>query len=222
MSEQPIIAAQPRERAGKGAARATRRAGMVPAVVYGDKKEPELIQLPFNELLKTVNKGGFMSTVFQIEMDGKQTRVIPKDLQLDPVKDMPIHVDFMRIRADAKIAVEIVVEFQNEEECLGLKRGGALNIVRHAVELLVPANAIPEKLELDLTNFDIGDSVHISEIVLPDNCTPTITDRDFTIVTITGRGIAEEDEDAEDAVEGEEGAAAADGEEAAEAEGGED
>ena len=202
MSEQQIIAAKPRERAGKGAARATRRAGMVPAVLYGDKKEPELIQLSFNDLLKTINKGGFLSTVFQIDIDGKQTRALPKDLQLDPVKDMPIHVDFMRIRADAKIAVEIVVEFLNEEECPGLKRGGALNVVRHTVEMLVPANAIPDKLELDLTGLDIGDSAHISDVLLPEGCVPTITDRDFTIVTVSGKGLGADKD--EEGVEGEE------------------
>lgn len=200
MSDTPVIGAETRDRAGKGAARSTRREGNVPGVIYGDNKDPELIKLSFNSLNNTVNRGGFMKTVYDLEVDGKKTRVIPKDLQLDPVMDRPIHVDFMRVRADTKVAVNVPVTYEGEEECPGLVRGGVLNVVRHDVELLVPANAIPETIIADLTVLDIGDSVRISEIKLPANCTPTITDRDFIVVTIAAPTIEAEPEE----VEGEE------------------
>jgi len=200
MSDTPVISAETRDRAGKGAARSTRREGNVPGVIYGDNKDPQLIKLAFHTLNNTVNRGGFMKTVFDLDMDGKKTRVIPKDLQVDPVMDHPIHVDFMRVRADTQVAVNVPVAYAGEEECPGLVRGGVLNVVRFEVELLVPANAIPETIIADLTVLDIGDSVRISDIKLPDNCKPTIIDRDFIVVTIAAPTIEAEPED-EDGVE---------------------
>ena len=182
------IEATARPRAGKGAARAVRRQGKVPAVIYGDKKPPETIALDGNELKKLYQSGIFLSTIYEIAVDGAKQRVLPRDLQLDPVKDHIIHVDFLRVGRGSSVTVEVPVEFVNEEASPGLKRGGALSIVRHAVELQCPADAIPERLAVDLTGIDIGDSIHISAITLPANVVPTITDRDFTIATITGKG----------------------------------
>jgi large subunit ribosomal protein L25 len=192
----------------------------VPAVIYGDKKPPETIALDANELKKLYQSGGFLSTVYEITVDGSKQRVLPRDLQLDPVKDHIVHVDFLRIGRGASVTVEVSVEFINDDTCPGLKRGGVLNIVRHAVELQCPADAIPDHLTVDLASFDIGDSINISAITLPANVTPTITDRDFTIATIAG-AMAEEPEAGEEA-EGEapagEAEAAAGGEEGGEKE----
>ena len=200
------IEATARPRAGKGAARAVRRAGKVPAVIYGDKKEPQTIALDFPALVKLLNKGGFMSHVFDIKVDGQSNRVLPRDIQFDPVKDLPIHVDFQRVSGDGSIRVSVPVHFLNEETCPGLKRGGVLNVVRHEVEVNCPADEIPEFFEIDLAKVDIGDSLHISAVTLPPGVTPTITDRDFTIATLAGssssrssadgeEGEAEEDDD---------------------------
>jgi large subunit ribosomal protein L25 len=197
------IQATARPRAGKGAARAVRREGRIPAVIYGDKQEPETIALDANEMKKLYLAGGFLSTVFQVKVDGKANRVLPRDVQLDPIRDFIIHVDFLRIAQGASVTVEVAVTFINEEASPGLKRGGALNVVRHEVELECPADAIPEELIADLTGLDIGDSVHISSIKLPANVTPTITDRDFTIATITGQMAEDAEPEAEDAAGGE-------------------
>ncbi|MGI9385513.1 MAG: 50S ribosomal protein L25/general stress protein Ctc [Methyloligellaceae bacterium] len=221
MAETIELKAAARERIGKGAAREVRRQGRVPAVVYGEKKTPEKISLESRELWQQVKTGTFLSTVFTIDLDGSKTRVIPRDLQLDPVRDFPVHVDFLRLGEGASITVEVPVNFLNEEDSPGLKRGGVLNIVRHAIEVLCPVDAIPERIEADLTGLEIGDSIHISAITLPDGVEPTITDRDFTVATIAGRAAEEEpevDEDAEllegeELPEGEEGEAEA-GEEA--------
>ena len=214
------IEATARPRAGKGAARAVRREGKVPAVIYGDKKPPETIALDANELKKIHQSGGFLSTVYEITVDGAKQRVLPRDLQLDPVKDHIVHVDFLRIGRGASVTVEVAVEFINDETCPGLKRGGVLNIVRHAVELQCPADAIPDHLIVDLASFDIGDSINISAVTLPANVTPTITDRDFTIATIAGAMAEEpaEGEEAEEEAPAGEAEAAADGEEGGETE----
>jgi large subunit ribosomal protein L25 len=180
------IEATARPRAGKGAARAVRREGRIPAVIYGDKKEPMTIALDQPELIKLLNKGGFLSSVFDIKIDGKANRVLPRDIQFDPVKDFPIHVDFQRVPGDGTIRVSVPVQFLNEETCPGLKRGGVLNIVRHEVEVNCPADTIPTHFEVDLETVDIGDSIHISAIKLPNGVTPTITDRDFTVATLAG------------------------------------
>ena len=179
---------------------------------------PRLIALDYNDLWKQVIKGHFTSTVFEVEVDGKKNRVIPRDLQVDPVKDLPIHVDFMRIGKDGRIRVEVPVRFVNEALSPGLKRGGVLNIVRHDIEVTCPYDKIPAFFEVDLTGLEIGRSVHISAVKLPEGVEPTIKDRDFTIATIAG-AVKQEEEvvAAAAAAEGAaaEGAAAAPGAEGA-------
>jgi large subunit ribosomal protein L25 len=175
----------------------------VPAVIYGGKKAPENITMDMRELEKAYHTGTFLRTLFDVEVGGKKTRVIPRDVQLHPVNDRPIHVDLVRLEKGARINIEVRVNFINEEECPGLARGGALNIVRHDVELTVPVDEIPTSVDADLTGLEIGGSVHISAIKLPEGCTPTITDRDFTVATIAA-AMAEEVEPTEE-VEGIEG-----------------
>jgi large subunit ribosomal protein L25 len=198
MSQTIELNAVVRERGGKGAARAVRRQGLVPGVIYGDKKEPEIISIDRRELVRLLNFGNFMTTLCSIEVGGAKTRVLARDVQFDPVKDFPIHVDFLRLGKDARIAVDIPVHFLNEEASPGIKRGGVLNVVRHEVELICPADAIPDFIEADLTGYDIGDSLHISAIALPAGVTPAITDRDFTVATIAApAGLKEEAEEGE-------------------------
>jgi large subunit ribosomal protein L25 len=191
------IKAAARQRAGKGAARTVRREGKIPGVIYGDKKEPETIALDFNETWKTIQRGKFLSTVFELDVDGRKHRVLPRAIQLDPVKDIPIHIDFQRIGADGRIRVAVPVRFVNEASSPGLKRGGVLNIVRHEVEVICPADKIPEVFEFDLTGLDIGRSIHISATKMPENVRPTITNRDFTVATIAGASSARAEEEAE-------------------------
>ncbi len=202
------LKASPRDRVGKGAARALRREGLIPAVIYGDKQPALPIAIAIKETTLLLHKGGFTTHLGTIEVDGKAHRVIAKDYQLDPVRDNLLHVDFLRVSAGATLTVEIPVHFINEETSPGLKRGGVINIVRHTVEMTVPVDSIPESLVIDLAKMDIGDSVHISAIDLPAGCKPTITDRDFTIATIASpAGLKEE------TAEGEEGEEAEDGDE---------
>jgi large subunit ribosomal protein L25 len=203
------LKATARPRAGKGAARQARREGKVPAVIYGDGQPPETIALDYNELWKQVLKGHFTSTVFEVEVEGKKNRVIPRDLQVDPVKDQPIHVDFLRIGKDGRIRVEVPVRFVNDALSPGLKRGGVLNIVRHDIEVTCPYDRVPAFFEVDLTGLEIGRSVHISAIKLPEGVAPTIKDRDFTVATIAGAVKQEEEEVAAAAVPAEGAAAAA-------------
>ncbi len=201
MAQTSVLKAEARERVGKGAARAVRREDKVPAVIYGDKKPPIPISLNQREITRRLHAGGFLTHLVEIEVGGETIRAIPKDYQLDPVRDFLIHVDFLRVGAGAKLTLDVPVHFINHADSTGLKRGGVLNVVRHSVEMLVPADAIPEFLEVNLDGLDIGDSVHISAIALPEGCTPTIRDRDFTVATIAGAAPA--------TPEGEEGAAEA-------------
>ena len=164
------LKATARPRAGKGAARQARREGKVPGVIYGDSQPPETIAIDYDELWKQVIKGHFTSTVFEVDVDGKKSRVIPRDVQVDPVKDLPIHVDFLRIGKDGRIRVEVPVRFVNETLSPGLKRGGVLNIVRHDVEVICPYDHIPAFFEVDLTGLEIGRSIHISAVKLPEGC----------------------------------------------------
>lgn len=184
MSETKILQAVARDRAGKGAAREARRQGRVPAVIYGAGKPPRAIAVDFNEIKKLIYAGGFKTTPFDIQVDGETEHVIPREYQLEPVKDMPIHVDFFRVGKGQTIAVEVPVHFVNEEKAAGIKRGGTLNVVRHTIELNVPADKIPDAIEVDISKLDIGDSLHISAVTLPKGVTPVIQDRDFTIATI--------------------------------------
>lgn len=211
MSDIYTITAAVRERAGKGVARALRREGLVPAVIYGDNKQPEGISIAEGDITKLYNTGRVMSTLLDIEIDGKKHRAITRDIQLHPVRDTILHADFLRLGKGAKIAVEIPVVFLNEETCPGLKVGGVLNVVRYSVELNCPADNIPEQVELDLAEAQMNDSLHISEVKLPDGVTPVIDDRDFTIATIAApAALRSEGSEAEDeAEEGEEAAEAA-------------
>lgn len=196
MSDTIVLEAQARDRVGKGASRELRRNKMVPAVIYGDKKDPLSIALPFKELSTQASSRSFMTSLVDITVDGKKHSVLPKDIQFDPVRDFVTHVDFLRVSGKTIVTVEIPVHFLNDEECPGLKAGGVLNIVRHAVEVNCPASAIPEHFEVDLITFELGDSVNISSVTLPDGVEPTITDRDFTIATIASpAGLKSEDED---------------------------
>ena len=178
------LKAEARERVGKGSARELRRNGFIPAVIYGDKQAPISIAINTNEVTKRIHAGGFMTTVATIDVDGKKYQVLPKDYQLDPVRDFTMHVDFLRVSGNTQVTVEIPVHFVNEDKSPGLKVGGVLNIVRHEVEVHCPANAIPEFFTVDLSGHKIGDSIHISEVTLPKGVTPVIADRDFTIATI--------------------------------------
>ncbi len=224
MAQTVTLNALVRERAGKGAARAVRREGRVPAVIYGDKKDPQTISMDARELMKQVQTGRFLSTLVDIDVDGTKVRTIPRDVQFDPVRDFVVHVDFLRLGKGARIAVEVAINFVGEEDSAGLKRGGVLNVVRHSVEIMCPADSIPESFDLDVSALDIGDGLHATDLTLPEGMTFTITDRDFTIATISApSGGADEDEDAAAAEEAAEGAEGEDGEEAAgEGEGGEE
>ena len=210
------LKAEAREQVGKGSAREVRRNGKVPAVIYGDKQPPLAIALSYKEIYYKIHGGGFLTTVATIDVGGKKIQVLPKDYQLDPVRDFPMHVDFLRIGKNTEVNVNVPVHFINEETSPGLKRGGVLNIVRHEVEFHCPANAIPEFITVDLDGTDIGDSIHISSVKLPEGIKPVISDRDFTIATIAGSSAmkSEADEAAGEAAEAEE----AEGEEEAETE----
>ncbi len=208
MVDTASLSAVARPRAGKGAARAERRAGRVPAIIYGGKGAPLPVTLDPKALGVEYAKTGFFAQLFDIDVDGSKHRALCRDIQTDPVSDVVIHADFLRVSAATRINVEVPVTFINEEECPGLRRGGVLNIVRHAVELNCQADAIPAELVIDLIEADIGDSIHISHISLPDGANPTITDRDFTVVTIAAPTVATEveEETVEDGeAEGEEG-----------------
>lgn len=217
MSETTTIAAEPRERAGKGSSRAARRAGQIPAVIYGNKKDPVLITLSRNEIVRMLNRGGFMTQSYEIDVAGAAEKVLPRDLQVHPVSDEPLHIDFLRLGRNTRITIEVPVRFVGEEESVGLRRGGVLNVVRHTIELNCAATEIPEAIEVDLSELDINDSVHVSAISFPDSAELTITDRDFTIATIAAP-MAEEVEEVEE-VEGEGGIEGEDGEGAAEGDG---
>ncbi len=186
MAELIELKATAREGTGKMANRVLRAQKMVPAVVYGGETDPENVALEYKSVWQNYQTGHFLSTVFLLDVNGKKQRVIPRDVQLDPVRDFPIHVDFMRVSKSSRIDVAVPVHFVNEEASPGLKRGGVLNIVRHEIELSCPADSIPESITVDLTGLNIGDSVHISHIKLPAGITPVISDRDFTVASVAG------------------------------------
>ncbi len=186
MAELIELKATAREGTGKMANRVLRAQKMVPAVVYGGETDPENVALEYKSVWQNYQTGHFLSTVFLLDVNGKKQRVIPRDVQLDPVRDFPIHVDFMRVSKSSRIDVAVPVHFVNEEASPGLKRGGVLNIVRHEIELSCPADSIPESITVDLTGLNIGDSVHISHVKLPAGITPVISDRDFTVASVAG------------------------------------
>ena len=216
MSEQLTLPAEQRERAGKGASRELRRNGRVPAVIYGDKKEPISVHVEEKVLAKMLSTGHFMNTVVMIDAGGKTPhRTLPKDVQFHPVSSRPIHVDFLRIGEHSQVNVNVPVNFTDEDDSPGITRGGVLNVVRHDLELVCDAAEIPEQINISLKGLDIGDSIHISNIDLPKGAKSAIDDRDFTIATIVAPS-AMKSEEAEAEGETDAGAVPTVGEEAAE------
>ena len=212
MSDMTTISASERERVGKGSARAARRAGLVPAVIYGNKKDPVGITMEAREITKIVHQPGIFGRLLEIDVAGTKSTVLTRDIQFHPVSDVVMHLDFLRVSQSATVGVAVPVEFINEDKCPGIKIGGVLNVVRYEVELNCPATAIPEKITIDLDGVKIGDSIHISAIPLPKGVSPTITDRDFTVATLASPGGGVKNEDDEDAAEGEEADAEESGE----------
>ena len=178
------VAAELRDRAGKGAARESRRNGRVPAVIYGDKKEPTLISLDPKEIDRHIHKKTFYATLLDVDLKGTKHRVLPRDVQFDPVTDRTLHVDFQRIGKDTKVHVNVPVVVRNEAASPGIKRGGVLNIVRHEIEFICSPDAIPQSVEVDLTGLEIGGSIHINSVKLPENAQLAVRERDFTVVSI--------------------------------------
>lgn len=205
MAEPNTMAVTARDRAGKGAARAERRAGRIPAVIYGGKADPVMISVEPKDLMREMNAGQLFSTVYNLDVAGENERVLPRDVQYHPVTDRAQHVDFLRVTADTKLPVEVPCNFINEDDCPGLRRGGVLNVVRYAIEFICRVDDIPNQIDIDLSGLEIGEGVHISMVTLPDGVEPTVTDRDFTIATIAAPTVVAE-ETAAEGEEGEEGA----------------
>ena len=197
MADVNSLAATARSQSGKGPARAARRDGLVPAVIYGNKENPVSINVERKALEQQIHVPGFFIRLVDVRLDGETHRVLPRDVQFHPVSDVPLHVDFLRFSTDRKISVAVPVRFQNEEESPGLKRGGVLNIVRHEVEVLCTADNIPQIFDIDLAGFNIGDAVHASMVALPEGVTFAITDRDFTIATVAAPTVVAEEAAAE-------------------------
>ena len=196
MSDLLTLSAEARDRAGKGASRAHRREGRVPAVIYGMKEDAVSIHIEEKRLVKELQSGHFMNTIVMLEIDGKTIRTLPKDVQFHPVNDRPLHVDFLRISEHAKITVAVPVTFVDEEDSPGIKRGGVLNVVRHELDLVCDAAEIPEQIEISLKGYEVGDSIHISSVTLPKGVESAITDRDFTIATVVAPSALRSSEDA--------------------------
>jgi large subunit ribosomal protein L25 len=184
MSDQLTLAAETRDRVGKGASRSLRREGRVPAVIYGNKEDPTPIHVEEKALVKLLMTGHFTNSVIMIDVGGKPQRTLPKDVTLDVVTDRPVHVDFLRISEHAKVHVNVPVHFADEEKAPGIKRGGVLNVVRHELELVVDAANIPDEIVISLAGLEVGDAVHISQVKLPEGAASAIEDRDFTIATV--------------------------------------
>jgi large subunit ribosomal protein L25 len=215
MSDQLTLSAETRERAGKGASRAMRREGRVPAVIYGEKKEPLTIHVEEKALMKMLNTGHFMNSVVMIDVageggGGKATRTLPKDVHFHPVSDRPLHVDFLRIGEHSQVKVNVPVRFINEEDSPGIRKGGVVNTVRHELELVCDAAKIPDDIVIDLAGLEIGDSIHISAVTLPEGSASAIDDRDFTIATIAPPTVTRATEEADAAADAEAADVAAD------------
>ena len=193
MPEITTLSAEPRARAGKGATRATRRAGRVPGIIYGDNKEPVLISLEPRELSRALASRSFLATLVDVKVDGAVHRTLPRDVQYHPATDAPLHVDFMRVGSHARVTVTVPVVFINPEMSPGIRRGGILNIVRHGIELDCPVDAIPDQLIVELNGLEIGDSIHISRVIVPEGCRPTIAERDFTIASVAASSAVREE-----------------------------
>ena len=218
MVEVSTITAHGRDGSGKGAARALRREGRIPAVIYGTKQAPRSIALDLRLISREIHRAGFFTRLYDLEIDGAAHRVLARDVQFHPVTDVPLHIDFLRFVAGAEISVEVACHFTGEEDCPGLRQGGVLNVVRHTVELNCPVESIPNEIAFSLVDLEIGASIHISAADLPEGVTPTITDRDFTVATIAAPTIMEEPVEEEEDLEGEEGEEGLEGEEGVEGE----
>jgi ribosomal protein L25, Ctc-form len=205
MSDTLTLSAEARDRAGKGASRALRREGRVPAVIYGNNEEPQSIHVEEKILIKQLGTGHFFNSVIMVEVGGKKVRTLAKDVAFHPVTDRPLHADFLRVSEHAQVHVNVPVVFENEDAAPGLKRGGVLNVVRHELEMVVDAANIPESITVDLSGFDVGDSIHISSVKLPKGAEPAITDRDFTIATIVAPSALKSSEGDTSKEDGEEG-----------------
>ena len=192
MADTTIINGNLRNSTGKGSARAVRRAGRIPAIIFGDKKETISIDIEEREYKKIMNQSGIFSRLLDLSVDGKSNLVLTRDIQFHPVSENPLHVDFLRIGKGSNINVSVPVSFINEELSPGLKTGGVLNTVRFELELMCPADSIPEKIEINLEGLVVGDSIKISSVNLPDGVSSTITDRDFTIATIAAPTVMSE------------------------------
>ncbi len=201
MSKHLKIEATLRENAGRGSARAARNQGLVPAVIYGNKQEPQMINIDFPQVIKAMKGGQMFTKLCDVSVDGKNELTLARDIQLHPVNDLPMHIDFMRVTEKTKITVDVPVHFLNEEECKGLTSGGVLNVVRHTIELKCAASSIPEAIEIDLTEYEQGDAIHVSAVKLPKGAELTVTDRDFTIATIATPRAAVEVEETDEGTE---------------------
>ena len=209
-----------RDKIGKSNCKQLRNMGKVPAVIYGDKKEPRYITVDYPKIVKELSRTSFFSTVFSVKLDKQEIKVLPREIQTDPLNDKPIHIDFLRVNNESKINISVPIDFVNDNKSPGLKGGGVLNVVRREVDLICKINSIPEKLEADLANLEIGSVIHMSDIKLEENVVPQISDRDFTIATIAAPTVMPveeepetEGEEGEEGVEGAEGAETKEGEE---------
>lgn len=193
MAEMKMLAAAVRDGIGKGAARSVRREGRIPGVIYGGGDAAEPIALDYREVNKLIYAGHFLTTIFEIDVAGKKQRVIPRDYQLDPIKDQPLHVDFLRLKPGASLRVHVPLHYINQDACPGIKKGGTLNIVRHDLDMRVPADNIPDAIIADLATLDVAESMRISSIPLPEGCKLMSAERDFTIATIVPPVVVAED-----------------------------
>jgi large subunit ribosomal protein L25 len=184
MSETLALKAEARPKAGKGASRAARRAGLVPAVIYGAKQAPDAIQVSENELRKLINTGHFTTAIIEIDVGGKKQKALMRDIQLHPVSERPVHLDFLRVDATTKVYVKVPVHFKDQVESPGIKRGGVLNIVHHEIELECPAGSIPDEVMISLKGLDVGATIHLADVVLPTGVKPHVREKDFTVATI--------------------------------------
>lgn len=184
MTDVVVLAANPRESVGKGTAREVRRNNQIPAVIYGDKKAPVAISLDANTMARYVNKPSFFTHMFDIELDGKKHRVLPRDVQFDPVTDRALHIDFLRVSTSTKVRLHVPVLFADQDKCPGIKRGGTLNIVHHELEVLCVPGKIPTAFTVSLEGYGIGEAIHLSAVKLPEGVTLTTHEKDFTIASI--------------------------------------
>ena len=198
------LKAEKRTTLGKGKSRALRREGKTPAIIYGDAKNPIAIAIDTRSINAELRKPGFRTRLYDLQLEEETVKVLPQDVALHPVNDNAEHIDFLRVNKNTKVTIEIPVSFINEENSPGIKRGGILNVTRYSIEVICPVANIPEKFDFDLTNLEIGDSIHFSNTQIDESVTPTITDRDFTIASIVAPSILTVDESETEETEGEE------------------